>query len=151
MRLGVAGDAIVHGRLAAETIHARLRGLSEPSLDKPSPIGPEEILFPFHPPVERSSPTRIDPAVRLAKPNLEVSRGITKEQFLQEAGRCMSCGSCFGCEQCFMFCNAQCFTRVDEATPGTYFTLSLDACEECGKCVEVCPCGFLQTTCGGGC
>lgn len=151
MRLGVAGDAIVHGRLAAESIHARLRGLQEPSPGKPSPIGPEEILFPFHPPVERSSPTRIDPALRLAQPDLEVSRGITREQFLQEAGRCMSCGSCFGCEQCFMFCNAQCFTRVDEASPGTYFTLSLDACEECGKCVEVCPCGFLQTSCGGGC
>lgn len=144
MRLGVAGDAIVHGRLAAETVHARLRGLAEPTLGTPSPIGPEDILFGFHPPAARATPMRAHPAVRLEEPHLEVSQSITQQQFLQEASRCLSCGSCFGCEQCFMFCNAQCFTRVDEVEPGTYFTLSLDACEECGKCVDVCPCGFLQ-------
>lgn len=144
VRLGVAGEAIVHGRIAAETVHARLLGLTEPRLDKASPITPGEILFGFHPAAERATLPRAHPAVRLQQPQLEVSQGITREQFLREASRCMSCGSCFGCEQCFMFCTAQCFTRVDEGGPGTYFSLSLDACEECGKCVEVCPCGFLQ-------
>jgi ferredoxin len=42
-----------------------------------------------------------------------------------------------------MFCTAGCFTRVEEPTPGIYFTLALDQCERCGKCVELCPCGYL--------
>ncbi len=143
--LGIAGDAIVQGRRAAETMHARLRGLPEPQLDERPPIGPDEILFGFHAPSERASPTRIPPAERLRHPDTEVVRGLTLDEFVREASRCMSCGSCFGCEQCSMFCNAQCYTRVDDAGPGTYFSLSLDACQECGKCVEICPCGFLQT------
>ena len=143
--LGIAGDAIVQGRQAAETMHARLRGLPEPQPDERPPIGPDEILFGFHAPAERASPARVPPAERLRRPGLEVTRGLTRDEFVREASRCMSCGSCFGCEQCAMFCNAECYTRVEGAGPGSYFALSLEACEECGKCVEVCPCGFLQT------
>ncbi len=143
--LGIAGDAIVQGRHAAEAMHARLRGLPEPVPDERPPIGPDEVLLEFHAPAERTSPTRVPPVERLRSPDVEVVRGLTRDEFALEASRCMSCGSCFGCEQCSMFCNAQCFTRVDDVGPGTYFELSLDACEECGKCVEVCPAGFLQT------
>jgi len=58
--------------------------------------------------------------------------------------RCFSCGSCLGCEQCTMYCTRGCFTRLDEVEPGRYFTLALDECLECGKCIEVCPSGFLE-------
>jgi NADPH-dependent glutamate synthase beta subunit-like oxidoreductase len=143
--LGIAGDAIVHGRLAAEALHARLRGLPPPQVDERPPVGPDEILFGFHAPIARAEPARLDPADRLSRPDAEVTRRLTREEFLGEANRCLSCGSCFGCEQCAMFCNAQCYTRVEGVGPGAYFALSLEACEECGKCVEVCPCGFLQT------
>jgi Fe-S-cluster-containing hydrogenase component 2 len=43
-----------------------------------------------------------------------------------------------------MFCTVGGFIRLDEVRPGFYYALSLDECEQCGKCVEVCPCGFLQ-------
>jgi ferredoxin len=36
------------------------------------------------------------------------------------------------------------FAHVIEPRPGAYFTITLDACESCGKCVDVCPCGFLE-------
>lgn len=143
-RLGIAGDAILQGRQAAETMHARLRGFTEPELDERAPIRPDEILSGFHAPAERASPERVPPAERLRSPGLEVTRGLTRDELLREAGRCMSCGSCFGCEQCSMFCNAQCHSPLQKAGPGAYFTLSLEACQECGKCVEVCPSGFLQ-------
>jgi formate hydrogenlyase subunit 6/NADH:ubiquinone oxidoreductase subunit I len=76
----------------------------------------------------------------------EVAGTVTEEQFLAEVERCYSCGSCFGCEQCFMYCTSGCFTRLEEPRPGFYFSLNLDACQECGKCIEVCPCGFLEAT-----
>jgi ferredoxin len=36
--------------------------------------------------------------------------------------------------------------RLAEVGPGRYFSLALDACEECGKCIAVCPCGYLELT-----
>ena len=35
---------------------------------------------------------------------------------------------------------------VESAGPGMYFTINLDNCKECGKCIEVCPCGFLEVS-----
>jgi Fe-S-cluster-containing hydrogenase component 2 len=43
-----------------------------------------------------------------------------------------------------MFCTSGCFTKLEEIGPGVYFTLTLEQCQECGKCAEVCPCGFLE-------
>jgi formate hydrogenlyase subunit 6/NADH:ubiquinone oxidoreductase subunit I len=57
----------------------------------------------------------------------------------------MSCGLCFGCQQCFMYCNASGFTRIEQPEPGRYYAMALEACEGCGKCVELCPCGYLET------
>jgi NADPH-dependent glutamate synthase beta subunit-like oxidoreductase/Pyruvate/2-oxoacid:ferredoxin oxidoreductase delta subunit len=145
--LGIAGMAIVQGRHAAEALHARLRGLDlqavTPDVDRQL-VGPDEIIMEFHekrPPVHAE---RLAPEERLAQPLAEVSGTITEEQFLEETSRCFSCGSCFGCEQCEMFCTSGCFTKLEEVGPGVYFTLTLEQCQECGKCAEVCPCGFLE-------
>jgi ferredoxin len=43
-----------------------------------------------------------------------------------------------------MYCNAGGFTRLEETRPGRYFAFALDACEGCGKCIELCPCGYLE-------
>ncbi|HLF55862.1 MAG TPA: 4Fe-4S binding protein, partial [Thermoanaerobaculia bacterium] len=83
-------------------------------------------------------------AERLAAPDREVQPSIDEADFLAEAGRCLSCGSCFGCQSCAMYCNPNGFDRLVEAAPGAYFTWSSVACEGCGKCIEVCPCGFLS-------
>jgi NADPH-dependent glutamate synthase beta subunit-like oxidoreductase len=141
----IAGVAIGHGRRAAEALHARLRGLPEPGRDDRQAIGPQDVFFGFHPEVPRHERPHLSPEESLARPDAEVVAGLSEEQFLSEAGRCLSCGSCFGCQQCWMYCTSGCFTRVEEPSVGVYFTLSVDQCEECGKCVEVCPCGFLET------
>ena len=143
--LGIVGDGVVQGRRAAETLHARLRGRPEPQTEAARhPVRPDEILTDFHQSCARPNPGRLDVAQALAHPDAEVNFGIDESQFLMEVERCFSCGSCFGCRQCWMFCTALSFTPLDEVGPGNYFSLSLDACRECGKCVDVCPCGFLQ-------
>jgi NADPH-dependent glutamate synthase beta subunit-like oxidoreductase/Pyruvate/2-oxoacid:ferredoxin oxidoreductase delta subunit len=146
--LGIAGNAIVQGRNAAEHLHARLSGQRTGALvgDQRESIGSGKVDFDWKPSSEAAHAARLEGAERIASGTAEVTSTVSEDQFLREVQRCFSCGSCMGCEQCFMFCTAGCFTRLEEPAPGTYFSLSLDACEECGKCIEVCPCGFLEVS-----
>jgi ferredoxin len=148
LELGIAGTAIAHGRRAAEALDAKLRNqpLEHPRVDERPTIGPEGVLMDFHVQRPAARPSRLTPEQRLAAPGAEVSAGIGEEQFLDEAARCFSCGSCGGCQQCWMYCSSECFTRLEEVKPGVYFTLSLDKCQECGKCAEICPCGYIEVT-----
>ncbi len=142
--LGIASLAIAQGRFAAEEIHARLRGLPAPERLAGPPIDATRVRldrYPARPRVERSPRPA---AKRLAAPDAEVETTIGEAAFLAETERCLSCGSCFGCQSCAMYCNPSGFTRLDELTPGAYFAWNLEACEGCGKCIEVCPCGFLE-------
>ena len=43
-----------------------------------------------------------------------------------------------------MYCNRGGFTRIEETRPGKYFAFAFDACEGCGKCIELCPCGYIE-------
>ncbi len=150
--LGIAGNAIVQGRRAAEELHARLRGLSpsevkaDRRVDGRPHIGPDRLMLDYKPETPAVHSPKLAGHDRVALGGVEVAGTITEDEFLAEASRCFSCGSCFGCEQCSMFCTVSCFTKLEEVQPGMYFTLALDQCEECGKCVEVCPCGFLEVT-----
>ena len=144
--LGIAGNAIVQGRRAAERLHAHLRGDNHAEAqeqDQPQ-IGAERLKFESRPPGPATKTPRLPVQERLSADLPEVAATISENAFLAEVERCYSCGSCMGCEQCSMFCTPGCFTRLEEVGPGMYFTLALDNCEECGKCVEVCPCGFLD-------
>ncbi|MDT8436345.1 MAG: FAD-dependent oxidoreductase [Gemmatimonadota bacterium] len=146
--LGIAGNAIVQGRRAAEILHARLRGLEPPGPepDARAAIGPDRVKLDSKERVAAARPPRLAVAHRLTADRAEVTATILEEMFHAEAARCLSCGSCFGCERCAMFCTAGCFSRLEEIAPGSYFTLMLENCQECGKCVEICPCGFLEVT-----
>lgn len=141
--LGIAGNAIVQGRRAAEALHARLRGQPLESDDREEIHG-DHVRFASKPAAAATHAPVLEPEQRLGDMRTEVAGTISESDFLAEVQRCYSCGSCFGCEQCFMYCTAGCYTRLEEPRPGMYFALNLDACEECGKCVEVCPCGFLE-------
>jgi NADPH-dependent glutamate synthase beta subunit-like oxidoreductase len=143
---GICGTAVAHGRRAAEVLHRKLRGLPEFPQENRRAIGPTELRLDNYVPASRAGTVRLAPEVAVSRPDAEVILGIDEEQFLTEASRCFSCGSCFGCEQCWMFCTVQSFARLNTPNPGAYFSLSLDFCLECGKCIEVCPCGFLEVT-----
>lgn len=140
--LGLAGIAIRQGREAAEAAHARLRGLTTPPADqRPSVDGQVKTDF-YAGRAPVSLPQR--PAKTwLAQPDTEIRQTITETEFLQEVSRCLSCGLCFGCEQCFMYCNNEGVVRLEHPSPGRYFEFHRDLCLACGKCVDLCPCGFL--------
>jgi len=143
--LGIASKAIAQGRFAAESAHAELRGQSK--LDPTAAckaIHGGEVRTDYYPEQQRVESPRRPQEERLSDPEAEINRTIGYEQACEEAIRCMSCGQCFDCQQCFMYCNGAGFTRIEETSPGNYFALALDACEGCGKCIEICPCGYLE-------
>jgi len=148
LKLGIAGNAIMQGRSAAEDLHSRLRGgpnTRMPVDDRPS-IDPQRVDVEQKPATPPATPPRLSGDQRINSGKAEVSGTISETQFLREVDRCFSCGSCMGCENCSMFCTAACFTKLEQAGPGMYFTLTLDDCKECGKCIEVCPSGFLDVS-----
>ena len=146
MGLGMAGSAIAQGRQAAEQLHARFTGNGDAlQVDMSTTVGPGQLKFESRDSVPAARPERLDAVERLRDPAAETERTLDDERFLREVERCFSCGSCFGCEQCTMYCTSGCYTRLSEVGPGAYFSLTLDACRSCGKCVEVCPCGYLET------
>jgi len=142
--LDVAGAAISHGHRAATAAHARLRGLDDDPPDVRRRIGSEEIILDYKDPLAAAAGHHRSVVEALANPGLEVVETLTEEQFLTEIERCFSCGRCMGCASCWMYCTVGSFAAVGASSPGEYFSMLLDQCEECGKCIEVCPCGYLE-------
>ena len=144
---GIAGEAIYQGRRTAERLHARLSGARDEGAADDQ-VEPEvcfrDVKFESKPSTEATRKARLLGPERVTLGMREVAATITEDQFLSEVERCYSCGLCLGCEQCFMYCTSGCFTRSDDPAPGAYFDLNLDACRQCGKCIEVCPCGYLE-------
>jgi Pyruvate/2-oxoacid:ferredoxin oxidoreductase delta subunit len=142
---GIASRAIGQGRHAAESAHAELRGLPKSSPDTDCPLLVQDsVRADYYADRQRSQTPRSPLADHLADPDAEIDLTLSYEQASVEAARCMSCGLCFDCQQCFMYCNAGGFTRLTETGPGRYFAFAFDACEGCGKCIELCPCGYLE-------
>lgn len=141
--LGIAGMAIFQGRRAAEAVHARLRGLSPPAMSEAVPPAPPRVRLALYETRRRAEVSVLRPAQRLSQPEAEVVGTLDDDMTFGEASRCLSCGSCFGCQRCWMYCQPGGYTPLDEVAPGAYFALDLARCEGCGKCIELCPCGFL--------
>ncbi len=72
--------------------------------------------------------------------------GLTHEQAVDEAERCMSCGMCFECDNCVIYCPQDAIFRVkkDKATTGRYVDTDYDKCVGCHICSDVCPTGYID-------
>jgi NADPH-dependent glutamate synthase beta subunit-like oxidoreductase/ferredoxin len=145
LRVGIASLAIGQGRRAAEAVDASLRGGVAPDFRSSGiSISSEQVKADYYEDRVPLTPPRRPVSEWLARPELEIDQTIGEQEFLSETARCLSCGFCFGCQQCWMYCNPCGFLRLDEVMPGAYFALNLDRCEGCGKCIDICPCGFLS-------
>jgi len=76
--------------------------------------------------------------------------GLTTEQAVNEADRCMSCGMCFECDNCVIFCPQDAIFRVkkDKATTGRYVDTDYNKCVGCHICADVCPTGYIDMALG---
>ena len=144
INLGLVCGAIGDGRKAAENIHARFTGEFPPMKEK-KVIKPSEMSMEYYEDAERNERTHLAPDVRLKGAlDLEIDQGITEEQFLAEAHRCMSCGLCFDCKQCVSFCPHGTIKRFKDNPVGEVVYTKYSECEGCHLCHEICPCGYIQ-------
>ena len=76
----------------------------------------------------------------------ERHQGLSDEQAIAEAGRCMSCGMCFECDNCVIFCPQDAVFRVkkESSTTGRYVDTDYAKCIGCHICADVCPTGYID-------
>ena len=70
----------------------------------------------------------------------EIEQGLSEDDALAEAKRCMSCGMCMDCATCWMYCTNNCFVKLPK---GEHYKVKLEVCNGCKKCAEECPCGYI--------
>ncbi len=142
LELGIVTTAIYHGRRAAETIHARLRGIAA----GPAPASPiithDRMRLDYYPKQARVEAPTVPVAERFPDAHREVNLGLTREQAIAEARRCMSCGLCMDCGNCWKYCQDQAVIKPMEKTQPYRF--KLEFCTGCKKCAEECPCGYIE-------
>lgn len=89
---------------------------------------------------DRDEQWRINPKLRPAderKADFEVyDSGLTEEQAVAEASRCLSCGCGIGCDLCANICNVFAISFNEQI--GCY-EVDPEKCVGCGLCIQLCP------------
>jgi len=142
LELGIVTTAVYHGRRAAETIHARLRGIPLEAAPPSPVINHDKMRLDLYPKQIRMDMATVPAAERFQDPDREVNLGPTREQVIAEAKRCMSCGLCFHCDNCWKYCQDQAVIKPFEK--GQPYRFKLEFCQGCKKCAEECPCGYIE-------
>ncbi len=140
--LGLVIIAIAQGRLAAQAIHEKLRGLEHNVESKPPVIGPDKMINSYYEAKERNKKVELEVEKRFADPTAEIAQSLTREETIEDALRCMSCGMCFDCGTCWSFCQDGAIIKPLEA--GGEYKFKMEFCKGCDKCAENCPCGYIE-------
>jgi len=88
-----------HGKKAARSIDAWLRGISSPPPQGHAPASFGALNTWYYADAPASVRPRLEAARRITTFD-EVTGGLDESTALFEARRCMSCGNCFGCDNC---------------------------------------------------
>jgi NADPH-dependent glutamate synthase beta subunit-like oxidoreductase len=124
-----------HGKKAARHIDAWLRGAAPVSAPKHEPASFDKLhLWYFGDNPRRQQPEL--PVEERVADFAEVVGGLSAEEALYEAGRCLSCGNCFECDGCLGACPEDAVIKLGE---GRRYRFDYDRCTGCGVCFEQCP------------
>ncbi len=69
----------------------------------------------------------------------EIIKGLSQDETLCEASRCLSCGVCFDCDNCWHFCPD---AAVIKKANG--YEIDYSYCKGCGICAMECPSGHID-------
>jgi Pyruvate/2-oxoacid:ferredoxin oxidoreductase delta subunit len=132
--------AVGHGKKAARTIDAYLRGMSYTPAPKPELADFDKLNTWYYTDAEVTQQPLLEKARREATFE-EVVGGLDESNALFEARRCMSCGNCFECDNCFGVCPDNAVIKLG---PGNRFKFNYDYCKGCSMCATECPCGAIR-------
>lgn len=143
--LALVTTAIGHGRMAAEQIDADFCNRRFRDFSTREVVSHEALRLEYYPELPRNENRAVPLADRCTKGfDLEADLGITEEQFLAEAERCMSCGLCFECRQCLNFCPQRAIEEFTENPTGEVMYTDYTRCVGCHICSQACPCGYIR-------
>jgi NADPH-dependent glutamate synthase beta subunit-like oxidoreductase len=124
-----------HGKKAARNIDAWLRGGDSTAAPKHDLAGFDKLhLWYFGDNARREQP-QLAPEQRVSDFG-EVVAGLSAQEAVYEAGRCLSCGNCFECDGCLGACPEEAVIKLGE---GHRYRFDYDRCTGCGACYEQCP------------
>jgi 2-oxoacid:acceptor oxidoreductase delta subunit (pyruvate/2-ketoisovalerate family) len=132
--------AIGHGKKAARNIDAWLKGGSYVAPEKHTLAGFDKLNTWYY----SDAPKTVQPILDIVRRQSsfdEVLGGLTEDNALFEARRCLSCGNCFECDNCYGVCPDNAVIKLG---PGKRFEFNYEYCKGCGVCAEECPCGAIE-------
>jgi len=124
-----------HGKKAARHIDAWLRGAAAVSAPKHELASFDKLHLWYFGDNPRREQAELPVEGRLAD-FAEVVGGLSAEEAVYEAGRCLSCGNCFECDGCLGACPEDAVIKLGE---GRRYRFDYDRCTGCGVCFEQCP------------
>ena len=124
-----------HGKRAARHIDAYLREADYERAPKHREAGFDELHLWYFGDAARQQQPVAEPEARVGGFG-EVVGGLSVEQGVYEAGRCLSCGNCFECDGCLGACPEDAVIKLGE---GHRYRFDYDRCTGCAACMEQCP------------
>ncbi|NIK59186.1 NAD(P)-binding protein [Kribbella shirazensis] len=131
--------AVGHGKRAARNIDAWLSGATYEHAERPELASYDRLNTWYYADAPATLRPQLDVARRISSFD-EVTGGLTAENALFEARRCMSCGNCLECDNCFGMCPDNAIIKLG---PGQGYEIDLDFCKGCGLCAAECPSGAI--------
>ena len=129
-----------HGKKAARHIDAWLHGRTYVAPDKHPIVGHEKLHLWYR----TTAPKRMQqhlPVEDRLDGFMEIMQGLSEQEALFEAKRCLSCGNCFECDGCYASCPEDAVIKLGK---GKRYRYDYDKCTGCAVCYEQCPCHAID-------
>ncbi|MCG8360798.1 MAG: NAD(P)-binding protein [Kiloniellales bacterium] len=132
--------AVGHGKKAARHIDAWLRGSDYVKPPKPPIAGFEKLHVWYGTDAPQREQSQLDVAER-GESFAEVVQGLSRDEAVYEARRCLSCGNCYECDGCFGACPENAIVKLGK---GRRYRIKDELCTGCAVCYEQCPCHAIE-------
>jgi len=127
--------AVGHGKKAARAIDAWLRSTDVVTVPKHDEAGFDKLNLWYFGDAAARQPSELTVDERIAGFD-EVVGGLSNEEAVYEASRCLSCGNCFECDGCLGSCPEDAVIKLGV---GSRYRFDYDKCTGCAVCFEQCP------------
>lgn len=128
-------NAIGYGKKASKCIDAFLQGKELVTSSKHEVANFKKLNTDYY---KKSSRKEVS---RLGELNFEEKDIFySKDELIQEAMRCFSCGNCFHCDNCYGYCPDNAIIKHEDGS----LEIDYEYCKGCGICAAECPCGAIK-------